>query len=61
MALVTKLPELKDAISDMGSNVKNGGELVSKLPALFKSANIEVVEIKDTSSKPAPVETDPFK
>ena len=59
MSLASKLPELKDAVADMGSNVKTGGELLSKLPALFKSANINVEVPKDTSTKPVDVK-DPF-
>ncbi len=59
-ALASKLPDLKDAVSDMGSNVKTGAELVSKLPGLFKSANIEVVAPKDATTKPEAVDPNIF-
>ena len=49
MALVSRLPDLKSAIFDIGSNVKSGGEFLTVLPGLFKSAKISVTQPTESS------------
>lgn len=52
MSIAPKLPAVKDAVSDMASNIKTGGEYMAKLPSLFKSAGIVPVLPTDASSQP---------
>ncbi len=60
MALASKLPALKDGVSGMLSNIGTLGELVTKLPPLFKTAGIKIEMPKDASSKPKEVKDPGF-
>lgn len=60
MALVSKLPAMKDSVSIMTSNLAAGGDYMTRLPGLFKSAGIMPVLPTDTSSKPQEVSDSDF-
>ncbi len=59
-ALASKLPALKDGVSDMLSNIATLGVLVTKLPPLLKTADIKVKMPTDKSDKPVEVKGDLF-
>lgn len=58
--LLKKLPAVKDAVVDMGINVKNVAVYVVKLPTILKTANVTVTLPTDTSSKPEMVDPSEF-
>jgi|GEM_PF-4638172 len=53
--LLLRASDMKDALGDMGSNIKSEGEFMARIPALFKGAGIVPVLPTDASDKPKDV------
>jgi hypothetical protein len=52
MGQIAKMGDVKNTVAEMGSNIKASGVYLTKIPALFKTANIVPVLPTDASSKP---------
>lgn len=53
--LISKLPDVKDAVSTMGDNISGTAGYIGTLPKLFQSAGIKVAMPTDTTSTPVEV------
>ena len=58
--LATKLPAVKNTVTDMASNIKNVGGYLFKLPTLLKTAKVNITLPTDTSTKPEGIKLDDF-